>query len=36
MLGPKTEAQGALFYEISKEDHVPLDHVLRAIDGAID
>ena len=36
MLGPKQEAQGALFYEFSIEDHVPLDHVLRAIDGVID
>jgi len=36
MLGPKQEAQGALFYEFSIEDHVPLDHVLRAIDSVID
>ena len=36
MLGPKQEAQGALFYEFSIEDHVPTDHVLRAIDGVID
>ena len=36
MMGPKQEAQGALFYEFSIEDHVPLDHVLRAIDGVID
>ena len=36
MLGPKQEAQGALFYEFSIEDYVPSDHVLRAIDGAID
>ena len=36
MVGPKQEAQGALFYEFSIEDHVPLDHVLRAIDGIID
>ena len=26
MLGPKQEAQGALFYEFSIEDHVPQDH----------
>jgi len=36
MMGPKQEAQGALFYEFSIEDHVPLDHILRAIDGVID
>ena len=36
MLGPKKEAQGALFYEFSIEGHVPCDHVLRAIDGVID
>jgi|TARA_B110000238_G_scaffold156794_1_gene169691 transposase len=36
MMSPKQEAQGALFYEFSIEDHVPLDHVLRAIDGIID
>lgn len=36
MLGSKQEAQGALFYEFSIEDHVPCDHVLRAIDGVID
>jgi len=31
-MGPKKEAQGALFYEFSIEDHVPADHLLRAID----
>ena len=36
MLGPKQEAQSALFYDFSIEDHVPCDHVLRAIDGVID
>jgi len=36
MLGPKQEAQSALFYDFSIEDHVPGDHVLRAIDGVID
>lgn len=36
MLGPKQEAQSALFYDFSIEDHVPHDHVLRAIDGIID
>ena len=28
MMGPKQEAQGALFYEFSIEDHVPQDHLL--------
>ena len=32
MLGPKQEAQGALFYEFSIDDHVPKDHLLRSID----
>ena len=32
MLGPKQEAQGALFYEFSIDDHVPQDHLLRSID----
>lgn len=36
MLGPRQEAQSALFYDFSIEDHVPADHVLRAIDGIID
>ncbi len=31
-MGPKQEAQGALFYEFSLEDHVPQDHLLRSID----
>ena len=26
------EAQGALFYEFSIDDHVPQDHLLRSID----
>jgi hypothetical protein len=29
MLGPKQEAQDALFYEFSIDDHVPQDHLLR-------
>ena len=29
MMGPRQEAQGALFYD---EDHVPRDHLLRSID----
>ncbi|MBL1437485.1 MAG: hypothetical protein COB08_014945 [Rhodobacteraceae bacterium] len=36
MLGLKQEAQRAFFYDFSIEDHVPLDHVLRAIDSIID
>jgi transposase len=36
MLGPRQEAQSALFYDFSIKDHVPADHVLRAIDGIID
>jgi hypothetical protein len=31
MLGPRQEAQAALFYEFSLEDHVPMDHLLRSI-----
>ena len=31
-MGQKQEAQAALFYEFSLEDHIPLDHLLRAID----
>lgn len=36
MLGPRQEAQSALFYDFYIEEHVPTDHVLRAIDGIID
>lgn len=36
MLGSKQEAQNALFYDFSIEDHIPKDHVLRAINGVID
>jgi len=36
MLGPKQEAQTSLFYDFSIEAHVPVGHVLRAIDGVID
>lgn len=36
MMGLRQEAQSALFYDFSIEDHVPTDHVLRAIDGVID
>jgi transposase len=36
MMGPKQEAQAALFYEFSLEDHVPKDHLLRSIDRFVD
>ncbi len=36
MLGPRQEAQAALFYEFSLEDHVPQDHLLRSIDRSVD
>lgn len=36
MLGPKQEAQGALFYEFSIDDHVPPDLLLRSIDRFVD
>ena len=36
MMGPKQEAQSALFYEFSLEEHVPQDHLLRSIDRHLD
>ncbi|MCR8825286.1 IS1182 family transposase [Pseudosulfitobacter koreensis] len=36
MMGPRQEAQPALFYEFSLEDHVPQDHLLRSIDRFVD
>ena len=36
MMGPRQVAQGALFYEFSLEDHVPIRHVLRQIDRFVD
>ena len=36
MMGPKQEAQAALFYEFSLEDHVPQGHLLRSIDRFVD
>ncbi len=36
MMGSRQEAQSALFYEFSLEDHVPQDHVLRSIDRFVD
>jgi transposase len=32
MMGPRQVEQAALFYSFSLEDHVPPDHMLRAID----
>jgi len=31
MMGPRQEAQAALFYEFSLEKHVLQDHLLRSI-----
>ena len=36
MMCPRQEAQAALFYEFSLEDHVPDDHLLRSIDHHLD
>ena len=36
MMGPMQEAQAALFYEFSLEDHVPQGHLLRSIDRFVD
>ena len=36
MMGERTVAQEALFYEFSLERHVPADHLLRAIDRVTD
>ncbi len=36
MMGPRQEAQGALFYEFSIEEFVPQDHPLRGIDRFLD
>ena len=36
MMGPRQEAQAALFYEFSLEDHIPQDHLLRSIDRFVD
>lgn len=36
MLGPKQEAQTALFYKLSLENHVQQDHLLRSIDRFVD
>ena len=36
MMGERTVAQEALFYEFSLERHVPADHLLRSIDRFVD
>lgn len=36
MLGPKQEAQGALFDEFLVQGHVPQDRLLRSIDRFVD
>jgi len=36
MMGPRQEAQGALFYEFRLDDQVPSDHLLRSIDRFVD
>jgi transposase len=36
MMGPKKEAQAALFYAFSLEDQVPADHLLRSIDRFVE
>lgn len=36
MMGPRQEAQNALFYEFCLEDHVPQNHLLRSIDRFVD
>lgn len=36
MMGPRQEAQAALFYEFSREDHVQQYHLLRSIDRHLD
>ena len=36
MMGERQVDQGALFYEFSFEKHVPVDHMLRAIDRFVD
>lgn len=36
MMGPRQEAQPALFYAFSPEDHIPTDHLLRSIERFVD
>ncbi len=35
-MGPRQEAQAALLYEFSLEEHVPQDHLMRSIDRFVD
>jgi len=36
MMGHRQVEQDALFYEFSLERHIPVDHLLRSIDGFVD
>lgn len=36
MMGPRQEAQAALFHEFSLKEHVPQDHLLRSIDRFVE
>jgi len=36
MMGPRQQPQSALFYDFLLEDHLPQDHLLRAIDRFVD
>lgn len=36
MMGPRQDAQGALFYEFSIEGHVPQDHLLLSVDRFVE
>ncbi len=36
MVGPKQEAQAALFYEFSLDDHIPMDHLFRSMNRFVD
>lgn len=36
MMGERRLSQGSLFYEFRLEDHVPADHLIRAIDHFVD
>lgn len=36
MMGKRRRPQGSLFYEFRLEDHVPADHLIRAIDRFVD
>ena len=36
MMGPRQEAEAALFYEFCLEDHVAQGHLLRSIDRFVD